>query len=60
VSEEENGLNFFSIFGGGSLPFRGHITLENIENVLREFEGISTLTIQSGMRYDMEQIKRGD
>lgn len=40
------------IFGGGALPFRGHITLENAENVFKEYAGIDTITLQSGLRYD--------
>ena len=43
---------YYPIFGGGCLPFRGHVTLENIENVLVEYKGVRTYTIQSGMRYD--------
>jgi len=46
------GTSYYPIFGGGSLPFRGHITLENIENVLAEYKGVRTYTVQSGMRYD--------
>ncbi len=40
------------ILGGGALPFRGHITLDNLDNVLREYGGARTITIQSGLRYD--------
>jgi len=46
------GTSYYPIFGGGCLPFRGYITLENIENVLAEYKGMKTYTIQSGMRYD--------
>jgi phosphoenolpyruvate carboxylase len=50
--EKEMDIEIGMIFGGGSLPFRGHVTLENIENVLREYPGIDTITLQSGLRYD--------
>lgn len=42
------------ILGGGCLPFRGHITLENMPNILNDFGGIKTITIQSGIRYDYD------
>jgi len=48
----ENGIPVAPIFGGGALPFRGHVTLENIHNVLREYAGVRTITVQSGIRYD--------
>lgn len=51
------GTSYYPIFGGGCLPFRGHITLENVENVLAEYRGVRTYTIQSGMRYDHGQEK---
>lgn len=50
--EQKLGIELFPLFGGGSLPFRGHITLENSDNFLREYRGTKTYTIQSGMRYD--------
>lgn len=45
------------MFGAGALPFRGHITLENVSNVLNEYSGTRTITIQSGIRYDHEPEK---
>jgi phosphoenolpyruvate carboxylase len=50
--QEELGIEIFPIFGGGALPFRGHITLENIDRILEEYRGARTYTVQSGMRYD--------
>ena len=46
------GTPFYPIFGGGALPFRGNICLENSDHFLLEFRGVKTYTIQSGMRYD--------
>lgn len=50
--EDETGVKIYPILGCGSLPFRGHLTLENVENFLREYPGVRTYTIQSGLRYD--------
>ncbi|MEM3088902.1 MAG: phosphoenolpyruvate carboxylase, partial [Candidatus Bathyarchaeia archaeon] len=43
--QEESGVEIFPIFGGGALPFRGHITLENIDCVLEEYQGAKTYTV---------------
>lgn len=50
-------IDIYPILGGGSLPFRGHVTLENIYNVLKTYPGLKTITIQSGIRYDHPQDK---
>jgi len=47
-----SGVEVYPIFGGGALPFRGHMSLENAENFLEEYRGVHTYTIQSGLRYD--------
>lgn len=52
LAAEELGIDIYPIFGGGSLPFRGHICYENAKNFLGEYSGTRTYTIQSGMRYD--------
>jgi phosphoenolpyruvate carboxylase len=46
------GVDAMPIYGGGALPFRGHVTLENIDAMNVDFAGIRTVTIQSGIRYD--------
>jgi len=45
-------VDVYPILGGGALPFRGHITLENADNFLEEYRGVRTYTVQSGLRYD--------
>lgn len=50
--EQETGIPVYGIVGGGCLPFRGGINPENIDPILEEYAGYSTLTIQSAFRYD--------
>ena len=49
----ENNLDVLPIFGGGALPFRGHVTLENLAQLAVDYAGIRTVTVQSGLRYDV-------
>ncbi|MDK2790395.1 MAG: phosphoenolpyruvate carboxylase [Methanothermococcus sp.] len=49
---DEVGLDVYPIIGAGSLPFRGHVTYENISNFVNEYKGIRTVSIQSALRYD--------
>lgn len=46
------GIRAYPIFGGGALPFRGHVTLANLDSLARDFPGVRTVTVQSGVRYD--------
>ncbi|MCX7999973.1 MAG: phosphoenolpyruvate carboxylase, partial [Leptospiraceae bacterium] len=50
--EKEQNVTIHPIIGVGSKPFRGHLSPENIENFLQEYGGVSTVTIQSALRYD--------
>lgn len=49
---DEHDVKINPILGCGALPFRGHMTLENADNFLKEYQGARTYTIQSGLRYD--------
>ncbi|MBA2123735.1 phosphoenolpyruvate carboxylase [bacterium Unc6] len=46
------GIKVYPIIGCGTVPFRGHLSPENIKNFLKEYPGIKTVTIQSSFRYD--------
>jgi phosphoenolpyruvate carboxylase len=52
-------VHIHPIIGAGSKPFRGHLAPGNIERFLQEYQGLSTVTIQSAFRYDypIEQVK---
>jgi phosphoenolpyruvate carboxylase len=48
----ERSIDVYPIFGGGVLPFRGHVSLDNFERLTSDFAGVRTVTVQSGLRYD--------
>jgi len=48
----ERGIEVYPVLGGGVLPFRGHVSLENFERLCADFAGVRTVTVQSGLRYD--------
>ncbi len=58
--QDEFSLPIYPIVGTGSLPFRGGINPENIENCLPQYQGAHTVTIQSAFRYDypVEDVKK--
>ncbi len=45
----------YPIIGTGSLPFRGAINPENIQEAINEYAGIRTITLQSAFKYDYPQ-----
>jgi phosphoenolpyruvate carboxylase len=46
------GIEVAPILGCGSLPFRGHLTKKNLNGFMKNYAGVKTFSIQSGMRYD--------
>ena len=49
---KKEGVNIYPIIGVGSLPFRGHLSPNNLTNFVREYKGVSTVTVQCGLKYD--------
>ncbi|MFH0896494.1 MAG: phosphoenolpyruvate carboxylase, partial [Candidatus Bathyarchaeota archaeon] len=50
--ETEREVPMYPILGVGSMPFRGHLSPENCERFLNEYKGLSTVTVQSALKYD--------
>jgi len=50
--QKKTGVKLNPILGVGTMPFRGHLNPDNIDNFLLEYKGLSTVTIQSAFRYD--------
>jgi phosphoenolpyruvate carboxylase len=50
----------YPIIGVGSMPFRGHLSVNNVEGFLDEYSGVYTVTIQSSLKYDnsIEDVRR--
>jgi len=57
---KENEIKIFPWIGGGSLPFRGGINPENIDESILEYHGASSMTVQSAFRFDypLEDVKK--
>lgn len=57
---EATGVPMYPIAGAGSLPFRGGITPDTVEQYAKEFSGLRTITLQSAFRYDypLDQVKK--
>ena len=57
---KETGVKTYPIIAPGSLPFRGGLTPETVDEFLEEFSGMRTIMIQSAFRYDypLPQVKK--
>lgn len=49
---KDSGVPVYPISGVGSLPFRGGLTPDSVDNYIREYPGMRTVTVQSSLRYD--------
>lgn len=53
--EKKHHIKLYPIIGSASLPFRGGLTPNTVEQFCREYSGIKTTLIQSAFRYDYEK-----
>ncbi len=51
----DEGVEAYPIIGVGCLPFRGHLSPNNLANFLDEYGGVVTVTVQSALKYDYEE-----
>lgn len=49
---EAEGLPLYPAIGSGSLPFRGGLNPDTVEDFMAEYRGVRTTTIQSAFRFD--------
>jgi len=53
--EKKHKIKLYPIIGSASLPFRGGLTPDTVEQFCREYSGIRTALIQSAFRYDYKK-----
>ncbi|MEK7633458.1 MAG: phosphoenolpyruvate carboxylase [Patescibacteria group bacterium] len=53
--EKKHNIKLYPIIGSASLPFRGGLTPDTVEQFCDEYRGIKTTLIQSAFRYDYEK-----
>ncbi len=54
--ENITGVKLYPMLGTGSLPFRGSLRPDNIEQAIDEYRGVMTVTTQSAFRYDYSKV----
>lgn len=56
---KKRSIRVYPIIGTGSLPFRGSCSPDHIKEFIGEYQGVSTVTVQSAFRYDypLKQVK---
>ena len=57
---KKTGVLMYPFAGAGSLPFRGGLTPDTVEEFAKDFSGLRTITLQSAFRYDYpkDQVKQ--
>jgi len=53
--EKKHKIKLYPIIGSASLPFRGGLTPNTVEQFCHEYRGIRTVLLQSAFRYDYEK-----
>ncbi len=53
--EKKHKVKLYPIIGSASLPFRGGLTPNTVEQFCNEYRGIKTTLLQSSFRYDYEK-----
>ncbi len=58
--EAETGFRVYPIVGVGTMPFRGHLSPDNVDHFMKEYAGVCTVTIQSALKYDypLENVRK--
>jgi phosphoenolpyruvate carboxylase len=57
ILSKEEGLPLYPAIGSGSLPFRGGLNPDSVEDFMAEYRGVRTTTIQSAFRFDYPEDK---
>ncbi len=57
--EDEMSIDILPILGCGSAPFRGNLTPQNTERIIKGYPSVHTFTLQSSFKYDhpLDEVK---